>query len=350
MRKLLFCAATAGSLAAVPVQAAEPSATLLRAADAGRHMTYQGVVVYRGDDNAPFEVLKVQHRYRDGVENERMTSLTGEQRTLLRTGSHVVCILPKDHVVLDRPPVLKGLLSRLNAERLHELAQWYEFRDQGNSRIAGRNCDGVAMMPRDQYRYGFEFWSDHETGVPLKVSLIGQRGEVLEQVMFTQVGFPAAIADEVFAPDADSSRFKVVSSDIPAFDAQADPGLAQVSFQHLPPGFRVVARAERPLPGGANGKFEHLLMSDGLAAVSVFSEVEEHPDDKAGEQPAGKPFHGVSHIGAVEAYGRTIGTYQITIVGEVPPQTIRMIGDGAQPVYASGMPPTDKPAPPDPIH
>lgn len=39
---------------------------------------------------------------------------------------------------------------------------------------------------------------------------------------------------------------------------------------------------------------------------------------------------GGSTMGAVNAYGRTIGKYHVTVVGEVPHATVKMIGDSVE--------------------
>ncbi len=342
MRSRLFLAgataAWAGACfsapAAEPTPAAEPSDTLIQAAAAARNTTYEGVILYRGDDQ--FDVLKVQHRFKDGSEREHLVSLTGEPRQLLRIDNRLICILPKDRMVsIDRPAGMKNFLAQLTPARLHQLAQWYEFRDQGSSRIAGRDCNGVAVIPRDQYRYGYEIWTDKDTGLPLKVSLVGQQRELLEQVMFTEVSFPAAIEDAAFEePAVDSSKFRTIAQVLPSLDgspAAADVQRPRVSFEKLPPGYRVVAREQRPLPAGQEGEVEHLLLSDGLSAVSVFSAIEQRASEKT--------FVGVSQLGPMEAYGRSVGSYHITIVGEVPTQAIRMIGDGVRPVFPVEVPP-----------
>lgn len=336
MRLVLACAGAAVCLlvsqaaTAAALDGSAPAERLARIADAARTATYQGVLVYRGDEK--FEVLRLQHRFRDGSERERMDSLTGAPIQLLRFDNRLVCILPKDRAVsLDRP-ALKGLLSQLTAERVKELEKWYQFRDLGGGRIAGRSCSGVAVLPRDEYRYGYEVWADQETGVPLKLGLLGVRGEMLEQIMFTEVSYPDSIADEVFETDVDTSRQNLITRDLPNLDAPPHPPDAdrpQVAFDQLPPGFRVVAREQKPI-GGGQGTLEHLLLSDGLSAVSVFSAV---------QQPVAAPdhgFRGVSHVGPVQAYGRMIGAYHVTIVGEVPVQTLRMIGDGAHPMFPVG--------------
>lgn len=331
MRSLLLRAGATAAWTAVvfSAQAADPSDILARAADAARNTTYQGVILYRGDEE--FDVLKVQHRFKDGSEREHLVALTGEPRQLLRIDNRLICILPRDHMVsIERPAGMKNFLNQLKPERLRQLAQWYEFRDQGGGRIAGRDCNGVAVMPRDQFRYGYEIWADKDTGMPLKVSMVGQRGEIMEQVMFTEVSFPAAIEDSAFEePQVDAAKFRTIARDLPALDGVLPPQdegeRPQVSFEKLPPGYRVVAREQRPLSNGQDGRVEHLLLSDGLSAVSVFSAIEQHAPDKS--------FQGVSRVGPMEAYGRTTGSYHITIVGEVPSQAIRMIGDGVRPVF-----------------
>ena len=317
MRKLLFCAGTAACITASAAEL-DPAALLVKSAEASRTSNYQGVVIYRGDDR--FEVLRVQHRFKDDSERERMVSLTGEPRQLVRIDNRMIAILPKGKTLSVERPALKGFLSQLTGERVQQLKQYYEFRDEGTGRIAGRPCRGVAVAPRDDYRYGYEVWTDQESLLPLKISLIGERNEVLEQVMYTEVAFPDSIPDSAFETEVDVSKFNLITRTLPKLDTPAPPpehGEPQVRFEKLPPGFKIVVHDDRPMPDGT-GQVEHLLLSDGLSAVSVFSAVQQQEE---------KSFVGVSHMGPVQAYGRSVGSFHITIVGEVPAQTIRMIGD-----------------------
>lgn len=337
MRKLLLCAGAAVACvnSVAIADTLDPGALLVKAAEASRTTNYQGVVIYRGDES--FEVLRVQHRFKDNSERERMISLTGEPRQLLRIDNRLICILPKGHMMSVERPALKGFLAQLTMDRVQDLKQWYDFKDQGQGRIAGRPCNGVAIAPRDGFRYGYEVWTDQESRLPLKISLTGPRGEVLEQVMFTEVSFPDSIPDDAFEAQVDPRKYNLVTRNLPALDApSASPAIEhdkpQIRLEKLPPGFKIVAHDDRALPDGS-GVLEHLTLSDGLSAVSVFSELQQHEE---------KVFSGVSHIGPVQAYGRMVGSMHITIVGEVPQQTIRMIGDGLRlPVAA----PDQRPAP-----
>jgi Negative regulator of sigma E activity len=216
---------------------------------------------------------------------------------------------------------------------LRTLGQWYHFRDLGPTRIAGRSCDGVEVVPRDQYRFGYQVWVDTQTHVPLRVNLIGKADSVLEQVMFTEISFPANIPDSAFRPKIDTSKFRVLTRNLPDADNGPDEILTSSApigwtFGSLPPGFQETLHDVRTLPG-AGGKVDHMLVSDGLSAVSVFI-APDSPKNRKGE------FRGISRIGAVEAYGRVVDGHQVTVVGEVPEITVRLIGDAVKRVATGG--------------
>ncbi len=332
MKAVFLCAGAFGLAAAQQVCADDAASSLTRAADASRTVTYQGIAVYRGGSDQ-FEVFKVQHRFQNGSERERIFNMTGDPVQLLRTDDRVIWVLPKGQTVTRERPTLKGVLSQLSSERVSQLAAWYTFVDEGSSRVADRPCNGIMVAPRDAYRFGYEVWYDKETRTPLKISLVGPKGEILEQLMFTEISFPQSIPDAAFETEIDTSKFNLVTKSEQPVNLAAKPdddsGASQVAFGSLPPGFQVVSREHRPLPNGQPGQMEHLLLSDGLASVSVFSAIRQPSPEKT--------FSGISHVGSVQAYGRMVGDYHITIVGEVPSPTIRLIGDNVSPVFAPDL-------------
>ena len=70
------------------------------------------------------------------------------------------------------------------------------------------------------------------------------------------------------------------------------------------------------MEANAESPVEHLVYSDGMASVSVFVE----PAD-----PASSELSGDSTIGGANAYSTRIKGYDVTAVGEVPSDTVRMI-------------------------
>lgn len=298
----------------------DPADWLVRVSDASRAANYQGVIVYRARDT--LETMKVVHRFQDGVELERVLTQTGQPREIIKQDGKVICLLPQDRKLTVERPTPKGLFPGLTRERVAQIAQIYTFEDLGQARVAGRSCRGIAVAPRDEYRYGYEIWADEVTGVPLKVNLVGHGGTVLEQMMFTEIDFPARIPDVALQSELDPKRLAQGATRIPA------PALQQVMiptgvarFDRLPPGFRVTLRDVRPTADG-KGVVEHLVLSDGLSAVSVFSARREVPR---------RIVEGVSQMGAVHAYRRMNGTVYVTVMGEAPPETVRLIGESLRP-------------------
>jgi sigma-E factor negative regulatory protein RseB len=318
-RALLLTLLTLASTAAIGAE--EPAAMLMRMSEAARDANYQGVIVYRTQDR--LETLKVVHGVREGAEIERIQTLTGAPSEIVKLNGRVICLLPKDRrLTLDRPTP-KGLFPVLSKERVAQLMTMYDFEAIGAARVAGRQCNGLAITPKDELRYGYRIWADAETGVPLKVNLVGREGRVLEQMMFTEVDFPQQLPDAVFDTEADRAR--AASAAQPpqpqaAVDARDVPE-ASWQFRELPPGFRVAMRERRLTADGA-GVIDHVLLTDGLTAISVFS---------AYREASAPAFQGQSRMGAVHAFGRMLGTFHITVVGEAPPETVRMIGESVQP-------------------
>ncbi len=307
-RASLLCAAV---LASAPAAADDAATWLLKISDAARQANYQGVVVYR--DGQRMDVMRLVHRQHQGRVQERLTSLTGKARDILREGDRVAFHAGDEPV---RSPEQQSLFPVLSRELLAQAATHYDFQDLGLARVAARPCRGVLMSPRDEFRYGYEICGDLVTAVPLRVTLLDRRGRTVEQLMFTEVAFPEHIADAAFTPPPGARAVGVPPVAATPGPAAAAPDTWQVVT--LPPGFRIVRRSVAPSPDG-QGLVEHVLLSDGLSAVSVFGMRPNAPD---------KVFRGVSNMGAMSAYGRRVGSFHITVIGEVPVSTVRMIGDG----------------------
>lgn len=303
-----------------PAFGADPGASLLGISQAARATNYQGTIVYQSDES--LETMRITHGFAGGVERERVQSLNGEPREILKEDGKVTCLLPKDQKLTMQRPTPKGIFLGLTPERVKQIATVYRFQDLGMQRIAGRACHGIAITPRDDLRYGYQVWADEKTQVPLKVNLVSADGVVLEQMMFTEVEFPASIPTTAFQTALAGPQYREVTRfESPPAAATVDAG---PQFQNLPPGFRVAMRDVRQQAGGA---VEHVLLTDGLTAVSVFT---------ARRDPQARPFIGRSQMGPVNAYGRLMGSVHITVVGEAPQQTVELIGDNLRAVEEPG--------------
>jgi sigma-E factor negative regulatory protein RseB len=199
--------------------------------------------------------------------------------------------------------------------------------------VIGRPTQQLAVNPRDGYRFGYRLWIDEESRIPVRTDLCDADGRVLEQVLFTALKVGVALPDAAFRPDVDASAFTRVRQ---AGRAESTPA-EELPWRlvQLPPGFRVSAAGEQQL-AGSEQPVTHLVLSDGLASVSVF--IEGPPT------PPRQPTVGEGRVGSAFAYSKVIAGHQVTAVGEVPPQTVEFIASGVAPAkprrlgFGSGAP------------
>jgi sigma-E factor negative regulatory protein RseB len=312
---------------------AEPAAGsadwLARMAQAVRTENYQGVMVYA--QSGRMESMRIVHRYQNGREQERLKALTGDAREIHRDNDLVTCYLPKDRAVKIDRKAFSGLLPALSGATADSIADHYELQELGKAKILGRSCRLLSVKPRDALRYGHRMWVDEATGLPLKAELIGARGRVLEQMMFTEISFPARIDDRALRPEIDAKNFHWIRHDAP----NAERSGTGVSWRvvELPPGFRTVVHELQLMPN-LDEPVEHMVFTDGLATVSAFM----------APKRAARKFEGFSRMGAMTAYARTLDNFHVTVVGEVPTATVEMIAEQLR-YDPTGPLPTATPAP-----
>jgi sigma-E factor negative regulatory protein RseB len=292
-----------------------PAEQLIRMAAAVDGLDYEGTLVYLADNR--METLHIVHRVDGGRVDERLISLSGPVRAVARQETEVTCALSGDQPIsVKRRPEVPPLL-RHRAIDPDTVADHYFIHPLGEIRVAGRDTDVVGIIPRDDYRFGYRFYLDRATGLPLKSDLMGTEGDPIEQVMFTAIqvapgpGAPPAGADQT------QPAIEAMPAALPAAVSPSLPLLGQAAtgpwrFRDLPPGFVVRMRAS--LPQGDSGPAEHFLVSDQLASVSVFVE------------DTGSPgLAGATRIGGIHALGGRIDGHQVTVVGQVPAITLEAV-------------------------
>lgn len=284
---------------------------LPQASQAVRTTNYRGVLVYlRGGS---IDTLRIVHRYRDGEERERLVSLNGEPREVLRQGPVVTSLLPERRVAMVAQHPRKGLLSNFGRYSTERLDEHYSFHNLGNVRLAGRHCRVVLLEPKDPYRYGYRLMIDRQTHLPLRLDLLSGN-KVLEQLMFTSIEFPDSIPDEDLDASYDTRNYHWIRhQSIEAKGPEANGDGWRI--EDVPVGFKLAENGLRRVGGG--GVARQFLFTDGIATVSAFI-----------APPGGvRGFTGGTTMGAVNAYGRQVDGYQITVVGEVPEITVRYIAE-----------------------
>lgn len=313
--RLRGCGLVLLAMAATPAAlAADSQALLARMQRAAQTLNYDGTFVYQNGDR--LESLRIVHRVgRQGVE-ERLVSLNGAPREIVRTNRDVRCYLPDGHsALIEHRRAGKHGFPALVPGTPSTLERAYVVKAGRDGRVAGRQVRLVTISPRDGYRYGYHLWADDASGLLLKAGLLDEHGSVVEQYMFTEVSIGRPIPDSALVPQyaaREATRLPANEPMLADTPGKWEPG-------RLPEGFALTARVVRRLPG-ADLPVEHLVYSDGLAVVSVFIE-----PVTGSSGPAA--IDGLRRMGAVHAFGKVIDGHRVTVVGETPAATVAMIGE-----------------------
>lgn len=296
MRFIPFSVLLLGSWLALPAVADEGQDLLQRLADAERTQSFQGTFVY--ERNGSFSTHSIWHRVEeDGALRERLLQLDGSAQEVVRVDGQVQCASGAlaDQLIDSQLWPARGLDAA-------QLSEWYELRVLGAARVAGRASRVLALVPRDQHRYGIELHIDQQTGLPLKSLLVNDKGQLLERFQFTQL--------QTETPAVANLEPSVGCRPVRLSPVQADTAEAWHS-DWLPPGFSLSSVTQRRSPA-SDELVACQVYDDGLARFSVFME----------------PLRGTAaedmrtQLGPTAAVSRRLktddGDVMVTVVGEIP--------------------------------
>ena len=289
-----------------------------RMTSATESLSYDGVFVYQRGEQ--LDAMRIVHRFEAGTERERLISLSGPEREVVRDGHRVTCFFADDREVVVERSEPRDFLSLGLTEPVEHLTTNYTFGTGGADRVATRAATIVNIVPHDPNRYGYRLWIDDEFGLLLKSVILDRGGQVLEQVQFVQININESIPDSAFETAIEGTGFTWYTNTAGDDSAASVVETSGWKVNWLPSGFqmrnhRVQTISESEMP------VSHMVYSDGLAMVSVFVE-------KLME--SSQALQGFSSMGAVNAFSRVADSHQITVVGEVPLPTVRQIASSVE--------------------
>ena len=291
-------------------------ALLKKMASASRRLNYSGTFVYQ--HSGQNETSRIVHFVNPaGGEFEKLETLDGPAREVIRTNDQVTCYLPDTKTVLIEKRSTRRFPALL-PEQLSGVADNYVVSVTGMDRVAGYDCRVVLLEPKDKLRYGHQFCAEAGSGLPLRSRTLSEKNQLLEAFAFTELRIGGSFSrDQVRSRYAARSKeWKVDHSALAITDVPADTGW---SLTRQPTGFKKLTELKRSIAGRA-GMVSHIVYSDGLAAVSVFIE----------PLPKARPARSLSHQGAVNIYIRPIADHMVTVLGEAPAATVMQIANSLE--------------------
>lgn len=314
MARLMLAALLTGlMLSAIGPARAEDSVHdwLDRMSRAVETLDYRGTLVQVRDGQV--DTLRIIHRADEDLVRERIYSVDGIPREVIREGDSVRCVLPGDEPTMLESQLGGRLLPSLPVNRLLGPESGYLMSLGGRERVADMMAQIIQIQPRDAYRYGSRLWLEERTGMLLRYALIDHDGRQLQQLSFTSLDLGANISDSELEPELVGKQVATETMDesLRSMGSSVRP----ISVRpRVPRGFRLVNAGRGSGTGGSD--FEHLLYSDGLSSFSIYIE-------RAGrETMAGR----VEAMGPVHVYTIQSGGRMFTVVGEVPAATVEFVG------------------------
>jgi sigma-E factor negative regulatory protein RseB len=274
-------------------------------------LSYAGTFVYQQGERS--EASRVTRHVDASGDYEKLVSLDGAPREVVRFKDEVKCYLPESQTVkIDKRSGARSFPALLPAQ-ISGLAENYNIATRGTSRIANFECQEIVLTPKDALRYGYQLWADKASGMLVKARVFDEKGETVELFTFTELSIGRGPVREKrrASIEARSKDWRVEQSAV----TPANLAAAGWTIRADIPGFHKVVEVTRTLsPSRPVGQ---LVYSDGLAAVSVFIE------PLAGRS---EPVQaGLSSIGAVNIYSREVANHAVTVVGEAPAASVRRI-------------------------
>lgn len=254
------------------------------------------------------ESLRYRHARLDNQPLAQLLQMDGPRREVVQRGSEISYFEPGlepftlngDYIVDSLPALVYTDFKRISAI--------YDFISVGRTRIADRLCEVIRVVARDGTRYSYIVWLDSESKLPLRVDLLDRDGETLEQ--FRVIAF--TVDSQV-----GTSMQSLAKANLPPL--LSVPSGDKIEFNWspswLPQGFSEVASSRRKLPT-VEVPVESRLYSDGLFSFSVnVNAANQNSTDQ------------MLRTGRRTLNTTVRGNSEITVVGELPPQTAKRIAD-----------------------
>ena len=277
---------------------------------ASQKASYTGTFVYQHGNRSEASHITRLADAAGGV--EKLEMMDGAPREIIRERDLVKCYLPDRRTVkIERRGDSRSFPALLPAQ-VGRVTEYYSASLGATQRIAGYECQEIALTPRDELRYGYRLWADVQSGMLLKAQTVDRKGEPIEQFTFTQLSIGNVSRDQV-RPTHTARNWRIEEAgahlaNLAEAGWSVDTGL---------PGFTKLAEIKRRLRD--SNSVGQMVYSDGMAAVSVFIE------------PLGGPREtrqwGLSNAGAINIYTREVANHRVTVVGETPAVSVERIGD-----------------------
>lgn len=194
---------------------------------------------------------------------ELLIQMNGPDFRILRINNRVAHFHSSATNYSLKSDTITAILPAAFSEPFERLDHSYQVKVGGGARVLGRNAQHIRILSRDNQRYSYALWIDRKHGMPLKMIILNQSGNVVEQMQLTSLSVRntepevmAEIENIEMPPLLDELRVE-------------KPTHYAVEPQWAPQGFKLLNRENHNLLVDST-PVDHYLFSDGLTEYSVY--------------------------------------------------------------------------------
>ena len=277
---------------------------------AAMRVNYTGTIIYQA--GGEMTSSRITHMFDGSNSLERIQTLDGKPREYLRKRSasddEVHCLIPESRKIVVEKRSVEDSFPALSSASPDEILQRYDAKLGPVERVAGFEAQALALEPRDNLRYAYRFWMDRASGLLLRAQTLNERKEVIEQISFSDVRIGERIDRSALKSPWSTDGWSVVRSEYRKADLAKQGWIVPT-----PDGFRRTKEVARRMH---SADAMQVVFADGLATISVFIE----PGSATADPPDSVHVHGPT-----SAFSRRVSEALVTVVGEVPPGTVRAV-------------------------
>lgn len=293
-------------------------AWLTRIQTAASKGNYQGTLVF--STGGTMSSSRVWHYTVGDQTYEQLEALDGRQQRISRHNDAVQTVWPQTRTaVVERRETLGAWSTTPQAVEPQALDH-YEMRREADGRVAGRDAAVFLLEPRDPLRYAQRLWADLNTGLMLRADVIGPSPQaprpVLESTAFSEVAIGVKPQPELVTQALNLTRRQDGWRVVRPQQQRTTLDLEGWSQTNPVPGFKLAGCVRRGMDTtGDDEAVLQAVFTDGLTHVSVFVEASRAQRNRS---------EALAQHGATATLTQRRGDHWITVVGDVPPPTLKL--------------------------
>lgn len=260
--------------------------------------------------------IRITHGWSGKVEITHSLNMSGPPVEYLAKNDSVTFAETAQGAYTLKDSRLPGLFFKVLNTSSEQLLKYYDVVVIGKNRVAGYIAQAIRLTPKSQGKYGLILWLEHQTGILLRLDIVDDSGDLVEQ--YLGVNF-------TLLPEQASQIRELAKMKVPEIAESNEVYASKTSKNEwalgwVPDGFNTITN-NRHQPVGSEQDVDYFLLSDGLVNVSVYiSDSSTHSRNRDREQVA---MHGAT---SVLNLSREDGL-AVTLVGELPMSSLRHIAE-----------------------